>query len=96
MDASKRYISRPRIPGFDYVGRYAFHVTFVSDRRRARLLAYATEIITAVEATASVTGFDALAYVVMPDHVHALVLGNTEHANLIRFVQRFKQRTGFD
>lgn len=96
MDASKRYTSRPRMPGFDYTGRYAYHVTFVSDRRRPQLLAYASEIIAAIDSVAATAGFDVLAYVVMPDHLHVLVLGNTDDSNLIRFAQRFKQRTAFD
>ena len=32
----------------------------------------------------------------MPDHLHALVLGRHDAADLIRFVQRFKQVTAFD
>ena len=32
----------------------------------------------------------------MPDHVHVLVLGRSDSANLLSFVQRFKQLTGFD
>ncbi len=31
----------------------------------------------------------------MPDHTHLLVLGEAESANLLRFVQRFKQKTTY-
>jgi hypothetical protein len=32
----------------------------------------------------------------MPDHLHALVVGRNDAADLIRFVQHFKQVTAFD
>jgi REP element-mobilizing transposase RayT len=46
--------------------------------------------------TAERLGFRLLAFSLMPDHLHALVLGRHEAADLIRFVQRFKQVTAFD
>jgi putative transposase len=46
--------------------------------------------------SATETGFDVMAYCVMPDHVHLLACGPEESSNLIRFVQRFKQVTGFE
>ena len=41
-------------------------------------------------------GFRLLAFCFMPEHLHALVLGQHDDADLIRFVQRFKQATAFD
>ena len=45
--------------------------------------------------TASVEGFEVLAYCFMPDHLHVLVQGLTEGADLRRFVRLAKQRAGF-
>jgi len=45
--------------------------------------------------TATLEGFEILAYCFMPDHLHALVEGLTEDADLRRFVRLAKQRAGF-
>jgi REP element-mobilizing transposase RayT len=47
-------------------------------------------------ASASETKFEVMAYSVMPDHVHLLTHGLDASSNLSRFVQRFKQVTGFE
>ena len=39
--------------------------------------------------------FAVLAYCFMPDHLHAVVQGQTAQANLARFVRLAKQRSGF-
>jgi REP element-mobilizing transposase RayT len=39
--------------------------------------------------------FSVLAYCFMPDHVHLLVEGRAEHADLKKFISAFKQQTGF-
>jgi REP element-mobilizing transposase RayT len=49
-----------------------------------------------LEGTAERLGFRLLAFSLMPDHLHALVVGRHDEADLIRFVQRFKQVTAFD
>jgi REP element-mobilizing transposase RayT len=48
----------------------------------------------ALDNTARAAEFDILGACIMPDHLHALVLGQSEAASLIRLAQRFKQRTG--
>ena len=40
-------------------------------------------------------GFDITAYCFMPDHVHLLVQGLSDHADLKEFVKRSKQTSGF-
>ena len=44
--------------------------------------------------TASEEHFSILAYCLMPDHVHLLVEGTTEHADVRRFAKMSKQRSG--
>jgi putative transposase len=41
------------------------------------------------------TNFEILAYCFMPDHIHLLVQGTAESSRLDRFMQRFKQLTGY-
>ncbi len=45
--------------------------------------------------TARVEEFEILAYCFMPDHLHALVQGLAEEADLRRFVRLAKQRAGY-
>ena len=45
--------------------------------------------------TAKAEGFAVIAYCFMPDHLHALVEGITEVADLREFLRIFKQRSSF-
>ena len=54
----------------------------------------ARETLAQFARTASQEHFSVLAYCLMPDHVHLLVEGKTEHANLRRFAKMSKQRSG--
>ena len=38
---------------------------------------------------------EVLAYVFMPDHCHLLLRGKEEKSDVLRFMKRFKQRTGY-
>jgi REP element-mobilizing transposase RayT len=88
--------TRPRMPGFDYNGRAASHVTIVTAGRSPALTgSMASEVIAALLRSVEALDFELLAFVVMPDHVHVLVCGRNEESNLVGFVQRFKQLTGF-
>jgi len=96
--ALPRRKARPRIGSFDYRGPYAYHVILLtqgwaphfSDRSLGR------RCVQHLGRTADRLGFRLLAFSLMPDHLHALVLGRHDAADLIRFVQRFKQVTAFD
>jgi REP element-mobilizing transposase RayT len=94
--ATKRYINRPRLKGFDYRGDHAFHVTIVTRGREPLLVSeVATNVASAVNEAAGRTGVTVLAFCVMPDRIHALVRCETREASLTRFVQRFKQLTSY-
>ena len=87
---------RPRMPGFDYAGSYAYHVAvIVHDRRPVLTGDNAEAVVGDLYRAAQATSFELLTYCVMPDHMHALVLGVDGHANLLKFIQRFKQLTSF-
>jgi putative transposase len=86
----------PRLPGFDYVGRYRYFLTFCTFERRKAFSdpIAATCVLTQFRRTAQTSAFVILAYCVMPDHVHLLVEGMTSSADLTRFVKRLKQSSG--
>jgi REP element-mobilizing transposase RayT len=67
----------------------------VSDRRKVLVDEVADSLISDLRRAARATCFEVLAFVVMPDHVHLLVQGAADDANAIKFMQRFKQSTGF-
>jgi putative transposase len=89
---------RPRIGSFDYRGPYAYHIILLTQGRSPRLAdrSLARRCVEHLKGAAERLGFRLLAFSLMPDHLHALVLGRHEAADLIRFVQRFKQVTAFD
>jgi len=81
---------------FDYTGRHAYHLVTVTRGRPTVLMGgNALAVIEAMKRAAGATDFDLLVYTVMPDHVHMLVLGADDGATATRFVQRFKQVSGF-
>jgi putative transposase len=55
----------------------------------------ASLFIEALRERAASARFDVLVYCVMPDHVHLVVEAVTETADLKRFVDDLKQRTGY-
>jgi len=89
---------RPRLPSFDYRGPYAYHIILLTQGRSQYFTdsPFAHRCIERLQATASRCSFRLLAFCLMPDHLHALVLGNDDTADLLRFVQRFKQVTAFE
>jgi putative transposase len=88
---------RPRLNRADYLGRRTYHVTITANERAELLddLEFARDCNEVLRKTAVNLRFRLLAYCFMPDHVHILLQGNWNQSDLIRFVQRFKQITGY-
>ena len=90
-------MSRPRrLLNVSYVGRARYFLTFCT---HDRLKAFADPEVAArtleeFRRTATIERFAILAYCLMPDHVHLLVEGMTEDADLERFAKLAKQRSG--
>jgi REP element-mobilizing transposase RayT len=87
----------PRIAGFSYRGAYRYHVVLSTHRREPHFREHdvCARFVEVVRARAIEEAFDLLVYCVMPDHVHLVVEGLTEGADLRRFVRATKQMTGF-
>jgi putative transposase len=82
---------------FDYRGPYAYHVVLLTQARATHFrggppVGYCVELL---RQTAERLGFRLLAFCFMPDHLHVLAMGRHDEANLISFIQRFKQVTAF-
>jgi putative transposase len=95
----ERFSTRPtpRLSEDAYWGRRTYHVTMVTDYRAPFMdnMQVGRFCIDALERTAASCEFSLLAYCFMPDHAHLLLQGQSDASNLISFVQRFKQVTGY-
>ena len=82
---------------FTYQGKHRYSLVFTVYQRRAVF----TEsepvalCLSHILRAAADRAFAVLAYCCMPDHVHLVVQGTSEEANLPRFVQRAKQLSGY-
>jgi len=88
--------SSPRLPSFDYVGSYAYHVILASNRRvpRFRDGRLGDSCLASLFVSAARYEYEILAYCFMPDHLHLLILGG-DRSQLVRFIQHFKQATAY-
>ena len=89
--------SSPRIKGFDYKGMLAYHITLCTLDKQC---IFSTE--ESVRLTLDILLEDAEkekfvvhTYCFMPDHLHALILGNDVESSLNNMMKRFKQRSNF-
>ena len=87
----------PRIAGFYYRGVHRYSLTICA---HARLRVFSDrKIVDAVLAeirhAAADGGFRILAYCFMPDHLHLLVQGESDDADLRQFVKAWKQKSAF-
>ncbi len=94
-----RAMSRPpRLSGFDYCGFSRYFLTWCTHKRG--LVFNAREVVDPVLAqirrTAAEESFALLAYCFMPDHVHLLMEGCHENADLRQFAHRARMHSGFD
>ncbi len=53
-------------------------------------------VLQQIQRTADAEKFEILAYCIMPDHVHLLVEGQSDEADLQGFIKSWKQVTGFE
>lgn len=86
----------PRLPAFAYRGTYGYFVTInTADRQRELVSDFAETCAGTLHEAAAKSSFEVIAYCLMPDHVHILLQGTTNEADLVRCIKLFKQITGF-
>ena len=81
----------------NYLGDRLYFVTICCEARQPSLARpeVARWVIERLQRSAARHGFWVHAYCVMADHVHLLAEGAGEKSNLLRFVNSYKQETGF-
>ena len=87
-----------RRPAAHYVGQRRYFITLCCSGRRAFFAepANATWLARELREKSDLHHFAVNAYCVMPDHVHALIRGMELTSDLFVFVERFKQKTGYE
>jgi putative transposase len=97
IDKNKPFPKRPRLKDFGYIGTYAYFVTILTKDRATyfREVEVVDSLIGILVETARSERFDVLAYCFMPDHLHLLVSGEDDNSNLKKFINLFKQESGY-
>jgi putative transposase len=86
-----------RLGDFSYQGYYRYFITLrcygqASYFTDSKLIAKA---LLALHETAEQKNFHIWAYCFMPDHLHILIEGKAENADMIKFISIFKQKAAF-
>lgn len=86
-----------RLTAFDYVGLHRYHLRFCTNERRKIFVndALVQAVLSQIRRAAEREGFALLAYCFMPDHLHVIVEGKGDAANLRDFALRAKQFSGY-
>ena len=87
-----------RLKSFAYTGRHHYFLTFCTDRRRPVFQdpAHVAILSTQLPRCADAESMAVDVYCVMPDHVHLLIKGQREDADMRRFMHALKQHTGWE
>lgn len=97
FDSAKRSHKPICLPKAHYLGPRAYFLTLCTRDRipyfRSRRIA--CWLLESLQQTAAQQSFTLRAYCLMPDHLHALVRGDSPSANLLSFVKTFKHKTTF-
>jgi putative transposase len=89
--------NRPRLRTFDYIGRYRYFLTFTTHHRQ-RLFTeprIVDQVVDQILRAADRCDVAVTTYCAMPDHLHLLVKGRTDRADLREFVKHAKQHSGY-
>ena len=87
----------PRLKTFSYVGHYRYFLTTCTFDRQPLLTD--SDVVALVrsqlERSSERNGVAVVAYCAMPDHIHVLAVGLTDTSDMKRFMDRWKQQSGF-
>ncbi|MBP7231040.1 MAG: transposase [Syntrophaceae bacterium] len=88
---------KPRLTNFDYRGCHRYFVTTCTDQKQPlfREAVLVTAAIAVLVDESQKHSFCVWGYCFMPDHLHLLLEGENENADMKLFVRVFKQKTGF-
>jgi putative transposase len=97
MDFAFRRMRPPRLAGFPYMGCHQYFLTICTFERRRHFTCAALvgDLTMTFRRTARQEQFTIPAYCFMPDHLHMLVEGQSDWADLRAFINNAKQRSAY-
>lgn len=97
MKNTYNHVKRIRLKNFSYYGQYRYFVTICCHCKNAHFdnNSHVTGVLDILRDTANQKSFSIWAYCFMPDHLHLLIAGQTDHSDMRAFVSLFKQKSGF-
>ena len=97
LGPAQRFHKSVRFPKQHYIGRRDYFLTLCTRDRipyfRSRRIAH--WLLESLQQIAAQQSFTLRAYCLMPDHLHALVEGDSPYSDLLSFVKTFKHKTTF-
>src|SRR5262245_55936358 len=87
----------PKLPPSEYVGAVRIFFTMCTFKRQRHFATrHVAELVQSdLLHSAASEAVEIIAYCLMPDHLHFLSTGSHDGSDTLRFVRRFRQRTGF-
>jgi len=95
--AAKEHTKPKRLEDFPYRGCYRYFITIRSHSFERHFVhdELVAKVIELLKSTADQEGFSVWAYCFMPDHLHLLVEGKHDNADMKHLVALFKQKTAY-
>lgn len=92
------YLKKIRLAPENYLGRRIYFVTICCAQRRPIFAAKARgqRVVERLIESGTKLEFTIHAYCAMPDRLHVVAQGAGQTADLVKFVNNFKQRTGYE
>lgn len=86
-----------RLAGFEYLGYFHYSLTMCTFQRREHFASAECVRVACEHFFEEAHAHDVVipAYCFMPDHVHLVVSGRAQNADLVRFAKRSRQRIAF-
>ncbi len=91
-------MSSPRLPYFDYKGHYAYSIT-IDCYKNQEIFVEKSVVSMCLEHLRYIIDeyfFSVYVYCFMPSHLHLLLVGKSEIADLRKAVKIFKQKSGYN
>jgi len=93
-----KYKKRVRLKNFNYKGTYRYFITICTYNKgdvftNPDMINWA---VSALKTLSKKSGFAVWAYCLMPNHLHLLIEGIDDKADMRGFISLFKQQTGYE
>ncbi len=93
-----KHKKRIRLKNFSYKGTYRYFITICTHNKEYVFINpdIVNWLVSDLKALSEKSGFAVWAYCVMPEHLHLLIEGIDDKADMRGFISLFKQKTGYE